>query len=321
MNRRSRFSRGQMAVVMTVALATLVGAVGLGADMALLYLNWVRLQKAADAAVLAGATYLPGNPSLAKSTANTYATKNGIQNAEIASTTPAADNLSISMVLSRTVPYSFLSVLGVHSGLVKVFARAGVQQDTEYSRGLLPIGLPCSPGNCTYNAGQLYQLLQAGGSGSGGSWNLGPGNWGRLALGSHGATQFLQNLELGYNGAINVGDAVDAEQGQVNGPTNQGISDRVTLGMTIDGTVANPTLATVPQYDPRLIAVPMINFTGVTGNSVQVPVVGFALLWLDSYTSQGSHKSLNAYFLGTIPVSDIPSSSTTFGIMSPILLQ
>src|SRR5215813_6688711 len=152
-----------------------------------------------------------------------------MQSAEIVSTTPAADNLSISMVLSRTVPYSFLSVVGVRSGLVKVYAKAGVQGDTEYSRGLIPIGLPCAPGNCTYNAGQLYQLVQAGGSGNGGSWNLGPGNWGRLGLGSHGASQFLQNMELGYNGSINVGDSVDAEQGQVNGPTDQSVSDRVNL--------------------------------------------------------------------------------------------
>jgi hypothetical protein len=308
-------------VVMTVAIGTLIAAVGLGADMAVLYLNWVRLQGAADAAVLAGASYLPGNPSQATTTAKTYATKNGIQTAEITSTSTAPDSMSISMSLSRTVPYSFLRIVGLYSGVVKVLAKAGVQQDSESTRGLIPIGLPCSPGNCTYNPGQLYKLVQAGASGSGGSWSLGPGNWARLALGDHGATQFLNNLELGYVGSINVGDSINAEQGQVNGPTDQGISDRVNLGTAMDGAVSSPTLATVPSYDPRLVAVPMVDFTGVTGNSVQVPVVGFAMLWLDSYTAKGSQKSLNAYFLGTIPVSDIPSSTLTFGMMSPILLQ
>ena len=289
--------------------------------MAVLYFNWVQLQKAADAAVLAGASYLPGNASQAQTMANSYANKNGIQNSEIVSTTVAADNMSITTLLSRTVPYYFLRVVGISSGAVKATAKAGVQQDTESARGLIPIGLPCSSGNCTYNPGQLYQLVQAGASGSGGSWSLGPGNWGRLALGAHGATQFLNNLELGYNGSINVGDMINAEQGQVNGPTDQGVSDRVNLGMAMDGAISNPTLATVPSYDPRLVAVPMVNFTGVNGNSIQVPVVGFAMMWLDSYNAKGSQKALNAYFLGTISVNDIPSSVTTFGILSPILLQ
>ncbi len=57
-----RYFRGQMAVVMTFAIATLLGAMALGTDVAVMYFNWVQLQKAADAAALAGAVYLaPAN--------------------------------------------------------------------------------------------------------------------------------------------------------------------------------------------------------------------------------------------------------------------
>ena len=315
-------TRGQIAVVMLVAMLPLLSVIGLGADIGLLYLHWGILQKAADAAVLAGAGYLPNHPSTAQTTASAYATKNGLRTSEITSNTVAADNMSITMTTSRTVPYYFLQLVGVRSGTVKPIAKAGIQQDTEQARGLIPVGLPCTSTNCNYTAGTLYHLVQAGTNGNGGSWNVGPGNWGRLALGASGGTQFLNNLINGYQGSINVGDNISAETGQLNGPTSAGVNDaRVSTGMAVNGTVTNPTLATVPAYDPRLVAVPLIDFTGATGSSVQLPVMGFALMWLDSYTSQGPNKTLNAYFLGTVPITSVPSTVNTFGQFHPILLQ
>ena len=318
---KSHFRKGQIAVVMMFLMLPLLSLIGLGADLGLLYFHWVLVQKAADAAVLAGAGYLPNNTSQAQTTASTFATTNGLKTAEITSNTVAADNMSITMTTSRTVPYFFLQLVGVNSGQVKPIAKAGIQQNTEQARGLIPIGLPCSSTNCSYTAGTLYQLVQAGANGKGGSWNVGPGNWGRLALGAPGASQFLNNLINGYQGSINVNDYVNAETGQVNGPTATGVGDRVTMGSAVDGAVSNPTLATVPAYDPRLVAVPLVDFTGATGTSVPVQIKGFALMWLDSYTSQGANKTLNAYFLGTVPITSVPSSTTTFGELHPILLQ
>jgi len=317
----SRSKKGQMAVVMMMVMLPLLSLIGLGADIGLLFFQWGIAQKAADAAVLAGAGYLPNHTSTAKTTASTYATTNGLKTSEITSNTVAADNMSITMTTSRTVPYYFLQLVGVSSGTVKPMAKAGIQQNSEQARGLIPIGLPCSSSSCTYTTGTLYQLVQAGATGKGGSWSLGPGNWGRLALGAPGATQFLNNLINGYQGSINVNDYINAETGQVNGPTAMGVGDRVSTGLAVNATVSNPTLATVPAYDPRLVAVPLVDFTGATGTSVPVQVKGFALMWLDSYTSQGANKTLNAYFLGTIPVTSVPSSVNTFGQLHPILLQ
>jgi len=318
---KSHFRKGQIAVVMMLLMLPLLSLIGLGADLGLLYFHWVLVQKATDAAVLAGAGYLPNHTSEAQTTASTFATTNGLKAAEITSNTVAADNMSITMTTSRTVPYFFLQLVGVNSGKVKPIAKAGIQQNTAQARGLIPIGLPCSSTSCSYTAGTLYQMVQAGANGKGGSWNVGPGNWGRLALGAPGASQFLSNLINGYQGSINVNDYVNAETGQVNGPTATGVGDRVSMGSAVDGAVSNPTLTTVPAYDPRLVAVPMVDFTGATGSSVPVQIKGFALMWLDSYTSQGANKTLNAYFLGTIPVTSVPSSTTTFRELHPILLQ
>jgi hypothetical protein len=305
-----------------LVMIPLLGAIGLGADLGLLYFHWGIVQKAADSAVLAGAFYLPNNTSTAQTTATNYATQNGLKNSEIVSLFPAPDHMSITMTTSRTVPYYFLQLVGLSSGTVKLMAKAGIQQDTEGTRGLIPVGLPCTATSCSYTAGTEYKLVEAGTNGNGGSWNVGPGNWGRLALGGSGATQFLNNLINGYQGSINVGDQITAETGQVNGPTYEGImTARVDAGLVINGAVTSPTLATVPAYDPRLVAVPLIDFTGAQGTSSPVTVMGFAMMWLDSYTSQGKNKTLNAYFLGTVPLTSVPSTVTTFGQGHPILLQ
>ncbi|HZC45026.1 MAG TPA: pilus assembly protein TadG-related protein, partial [Candidatus Acidoferrum sp.] len=51
-------SRGQIMVLYVGILATLLGAVAMGTDVAVMYTNWQQTQKVADAAALAGANYL-----------------------------------------------------------------------------------------------------------------------------------------------------------------------------------------------------------------------------------------------------------------------
>jgi uncharacterized membrane protein len=58
MRLRRKFSRRQMFVVMTLALTAFLGALALGTDVAVIYLNWMQLRKAADSAALAGAAFL-----------------------------------------------------------------------------------------------------------------------------------------------------------------------------------------------------------------------------------------------------------------------
>lgn len=120
-------SSGQTLVIITLILPALLGAVALGTDATIFYFNWVQLQKAADSAALAGANFLPDNPSQATATANQFAENNGIQASEIVSTTVATDDLSISIKLQRTVPYFLAKVLGLTSGVVATAATAAPQ--------------------------------------------------------------------------------------------------------------------------------------------------------------------------------------------------
>src|SRR5260221_8050206 len=90
------YMRGQISVVFALAAVTLCGVMALGADIGVLYYNWVQLQKAADAAALAGAQILGQDPSdptpatstLATTTAQTYATNNGVAASDVVSATP-----------------------------------------------------------------------------------------------------------------------------------------------------------------------------------------------------------------------------------------
>ena len=141
---RKHFKRGQVLVIVALALPILVGSIALGADVAVLYFNWVQMQKAADAAAIAGANYLPGDPVQARTVAGNYAQTNGIAQKEIASTKVAPDDLSITITLQRSVPYSFAKVLGLSNANVVASATAGMQSNPDAARGLMPVGLPCS---------------------------------------------------------------------------------------------------------------------------------------------------------------------------------
>src|SRR5437899_935377 len=67
--RLSRDDRGQTLVVVALLLTMLLGFVGLAVDVAWYELNLIRMQRAADAAALAGVVYLPGNPTAANNAA------------------------------------------------------------------------------------------------------------------------------------------------------------------------------------------------------------------------------------------------------------
>src|SRR2546428_12993197 len=79
-NRFRRDERGQTLVVVALMLTALFGFVGLVMDIAWFEVNLIRVQRAADAAALAGVVYLPTNVSGASTAAINEATKNGYTN-------------------------------------------------------------------------------------------------------------------------------------------------------------------------------------------------------------------------------------------------
>src|SRR5712692_6218782 len=93
----SRFKRGQAVVILTLVIPALVGAVAMGTDVALFYYNWVKLQKATDAAVLGGASNWPARPNLSDAIARKLASLNGNKPREIVLTLVAWNKMAMTM--------------------------------------------------------------------------------------------------------------------------------------------------------------------------------------------------------------------------------
>jgi putative Flp pilus-assembly TadE/G-like protein len=311
--------RGQTGVIMTLAMATIVGAIGLCTDVGLFYFNWMRLQKAADSAAIAGAIHLTGIPSSTDNSqvigaANQYAQLNGVKSGEIVSTTVASDAKSVTIQLQRTVPYVFARVLGLSQGAVAARATAGLN-NTLSPRGMLPIGLPCTVSNSSQaNCNGQYKKYSDGG----GLYNLSTkfplgatGSWGKLALGGSGISIFDSNIIYGYNGApLNVGDLVSPETGNAGQPTIAAFDTRMSnAGESWSGANTVPP-ATLSSTDPQAVLVPMVDFTGGNGNSQQFPITGFAEMYIVSVSKSGGDIQINAYFIQPLANNGIASNTT-----------
>src|ERR1039457_2077985 len=86
-----RRQNGQILVIFAGALIALIGIVAIVVDVSWYWANSLRVQRAADAAALAGAIYLPGSTLNAYKYADIEATKNGYTSGSGTVVTPLQD--------------------------------------------------------------------------------------------------------------------------------------------------------------------------------------------------------------------------------------
>jgi hypothetical protein len=125
--------RGQALIVFTLMLTALLGVVGLVLDVSNEQENHRKMQNAADAAAMAGAYDLPGNPQTATTDAAQWLTKNGSGSGEVVTNSVSSTTFSddtITVKIQRTVPFSFSRVLGINSGTITATAKVQVQAIT-----------------------------------------------------------------------------------------------------------------------------------------------------------------------------------------------
>lgn len=275
--------------MLTLLVPILLGSVALGADVAVFYYNWAQLQKAADAAALAGGTYLPQSIDRATSAAIAYAGYNGVSSSEVKSVTFGSSNTTITVTVERTVPYMFARVLGLVDNPVQASATAALVNLSGVT-GALPIGLDSAT---PYVSGETFTMHQA--------LSGGPGNWDGLALGCTGANCYRNNLANGYSGTISLGDTISSEPGATAGPTTQGVNTRIQNGLAFDSTA---TWNNYQPGDPRAAIVPIVDWSGCSG-SCDVPIKAFAAVWLDSV----SGTDITVTFISMVAPGSVGSSS------------
>ncbi len=349
-----KFRKGQMAVVMTLAIATLLGVMALGTDVGVLYYNYLQMQKAADAGALAGAGKLTGQPDAtaaanAVTYANGYACLNGVNDPsntaktvcpspssianytdKILFTTVNPANTQVSMSVNRTLPYFFGKVIGLNTGQVTVLATAAVLP-TQSANGIFPAVFNCPTATCslsTLNFGQpasfgvkFSPTPQCPSSTPPGGNSCAGGNWGWLNVGQgQGGNQLKTAIEGGYSGSVSVGSSLSTVTGGKDGPVNQAWTDLLAEHNALSSVTPSSVCAgnnpdNIPPGDPLLVTVPVADMSTCTNGTCSVTVTGFAEVYLTGLSASG--QASNATITGCF-VSEV-GSQTAGGTGAPAL--
>jgi hypothetical protein len=334
------FRKGQVVVMYAGIVAVLLGAVALCADVALMYVNNIQLQKAVDSAAIAGATYLTGisfsqtaasgcttangYTDDAKKAACTYAYNNGIDPAvdgiSLNVTEPSSTTLKVS-AQHTGLPFYFGKAIGLSTYNVSVSSTGQASQAVgTVKMGMFPVGLqctaPCNLGNL--DPGQAVNFGQKFVGG------LAPGNWQFLAIGGTGDSTLGTNIDQGTTASYTLGDPLTSEPGNKGNSSNvrAGLANRLARCHSIadpcSASGGNP--ANIPAGDACLVVVPAVDYHGCTG-SCSITVEGFALIYLEPATTTGT--SINGCFVKAVAADTVTAAGAPqLGAeMPPILVQ
>ncbi len=125
---RKRRTLGQIAVVFAASMIVVVGLCAIVVDVSWFWANNLRMQRAADAAALAGVVMLPGNEAAAITRAQAEATKNGYTNGVggvvVTAWQDTTNPRRLLVTLNANVGTFFARVLGINSFPAGVVAKA-----------------------------------------------------------------------------------------------------------------------------------------------------------------------------------------------------
>ena len=113
--KRSR-QRGQVLAIFAGAMVLFVGVLAIVVDISWYWSNTLKVQRAADAAALAGAVWLPGQQATAYQTADNEATKNGYTTGGGVTVTPIQDSVDphqLDVTISAPVNTFFMRLFGI----------------------------------------------------------------------------------------------------------------------------------------------------------------------------------------------------------------
>jgi hypothetical protein len=118
---------GQILVLFVMAIFVITGVVAIVIDVSWYWASSLRVQRAADAAALAGVVWLPGDPTSAYSTARTEASKNGYTNGGAVTVDAIKDpqnDRRLNVTITTPVNTYFMRILGMSSIQASRTARA-----------------------------------------------------------------------------------------------------------------------------------------------------------------------------------------------------
>ncbi|OIJ15661.1 hypothetical protein BKP35_01305 [Anaerobacillus arseniciselenatis] len=255
--------KGAVTLLVAFMMVVFIGITAVVIDGGHLYLKKSTLQKAVDAAALAGAQELPTNYQRAIKEAYSTLEKNNVRTSDV-NITFSNKHTMINVSVIKTVPLFYGGFFGYEN--VDVKANGTVQLQTLTSAiGTVPLGVKndtdLSFGDTAY--------LKVGDSTI--------GNFGALALTGTGASNFEADLKEGYKHEVFVGEKLGTQTGNIVGPTQRAIEDRIKRCPMKDATYTNH-----PSVCPRIVMVPVFEPVKTERNQIrEVKVIGFASFFIE----------------------------------------
>ncbi|MCT4566678.1 MAG: pilus assembly protein TadG-related protein [Maledivibacter sp.] len=292
--------KGAVNIIVIIGLIGILGSLALVIDVGFLFLEKSKLSNAADAAVLAGAQELPFDKNEAINIANHYGEVNGASLNKI-NIVITEGNSKIEANINNDVVFAFSKILGFDKANVMVSSAAMVGPVTEVYDGIRPLVVE----HQSFIYGQRVILKEGAGDGY-------KGNYGAVALGGSGANVYRNNIKLGYNGKLKIGDIIYTEPGNMSGPTVQGveyITDR-----------DNSNFNNFARDSLRIWTIPVVESLQVNGRK-PVVIVGFAVFFLEDAKKKSGKTEITGRFIEFVTNGDIDTGQSDYGLKGVKLIK
>jgi hypothetical protein len=306
--------RGQTMALVAVFLVTLLGMAALVIDVGSWYQDKRHLQDDADAAALAGASYLPAGTPIANATILFNANK--LNGETVSITQPTPDTIKV--IATYVAPTFFAKVLGRSSATIQATAIAQIQAAGAVAHHVSPYAVLRS----VYNNGAGTQLFTCSGTGT--TSNCGTIDLPTAANTTGGScsgpvyTGITQNIQAALGDTIDIGPV---KLGGCLSPKSGATQGSATVADNLQGTFAqdlkadgNGEYEIIPQpwddaqhLPPRLIYVPIVD-TFTQGTQGPWTITGFAWFYMTASTGHGSSLTITGQF---VSIAAPPTGTTT----------
>jgi Flp pilus assembly protein TadG len=303
---------GAAIVIVAFALVAMIGFAAIAIDGGRLYLEKSKLQKAVDAAVLAGAHGLVTDSAQAKGMAQEISNKNGYDLEESDIDAVVKDYIEAEKTVQ--VPMTFAKVLNVDTVPVTASAKAIIAPLTT-GHGIAPIAIEddqvpdgtdliCTKDRLTdedSTNGNANSGNPNSGSGNN-SGNHSPGNCGFLQLDGPGASSLADAILNGGSFSVDQEYATTEPGGmwgQVQGAVDSLIQQDIDAGRTYCSNFEDANTSC-----SRVITIVVIDEWDAEGRD-EVKVVGFAAYWIESFVLQGPDKYIKGRYKGAVSRGEI----------------
>lgn len=291
--------KGNIAILMCVAMTVLCGFAAFVIDIGIVYAEKAKLSNALDSAALAAVLELPADIDKSRTVAQQYLTMNHV-NPISANIVFGADKKSIQINSSKNVKHFLAQIIGISNSTVYAKTKAVVAPLKSVGDGIRPFAVEKYP----FSYGDQVVLKKGAGSGYHGNYDV-------VALGGSGASTFENNALYGYKGNISVGDWIDTEPGNMSGATNK-IKNYI-------GTEAS-TISTYQRNSIRLWTIPLVNTLMVNGRN-QVQVTGFGEFFVEGARNSGGQLELIGRFIRYVVKGEYDPTLEDTGLYSAKLTE